>query len=102
MARAARTIIHVNRHRIAGDARRGTRRPALTVKRGGGSGGAANCWEVAILDAGGAEVARVVYRPDAPLGCGARAWVETRCQMRLVRRKPSVTNDRSRTRRKAT
>ncbi len=25
----------------------------------------------------GSEVARVVYRPDKPLSCGAVAWIET-------------------------
>jgi hypothetical protein len=30
-----------------------------------------------ILDGDGREVARVVYRPDRPLPCGARCWVET-------------------------
>ncbi len=33
--------------------------------------------EVRILDAAGNIVARVIYRPDDPLDCGAHVWVET-------------------------
>lgn len=31
-----------------------------------------------IRDADGNVVAEVVYRPDKPLSCGARVWIETR------------------------
>jgi hypothetical protein len=30
-----------------------------------------------ILDSNGNVVASVLYRPDNPLGCGARLWIET-------------------------
>jgi hypothetical protein len=33
--------------------------------------------EAVILGPDGQEVARVVYRPHAPLSCGARCWIET-------------------------
>jgi hypothetical protein len=70
----AKTIIHVNRQRIARNKKRGTRDPALTVRHGGGRACYAN--EVLIHDHAGRVVARVVYRPDRPLACGAHAWVE--------------------------
>ena len=31
-----------------------------------------------IVDAKGNEIARVVYRPDDPLSCGAHCWIETK------------------------
>lgn len=63
-----RTRIHVNQHNI-----RSGRGPVLTVKdykrnRKGST---------AVIRMGGMEVARIVYRPQNPLPCGAKCWVET-------------------------
>lgn len=69
-----KTVIHVNQHRIRANAKKGETEPVLTVKtykdnRYG--------HEAVLRDAQGNEVARVVYRPEKPLSCGARVWIET-------------------------
>lgn len=66
------TRIHVNKHHIARN-RKGEALPVLTAKdykrnRRGNT--------VRIM-AEGVEVARVVYRPEKPLSCGAVAYIET-------------------------
>lgn len=75
------TVIHVNQHVIKRNQKTGERAPAITFKTK--SGGRATYGHAAvILDEQGREVARIVYRPDDPLKCGARCWVET--QLRVV------------------
>lgn len=64
-----KTVIHVNQHRVRSNHQTGIRDPVITVKtykenRYG--------HEVQILGP-----ARVVYRPDKPLPCGAKVWIET-------------------------
>jgi hypothetical protein len=86
------TKIHVNQHVIRRNAKRSPGdllEPVLTVKRyqsaahrthrENGYGYAAE-----ILDAAGSVVARVVYRPESPLPCGAKVWVETDLEVRTV------------------
>lgn len=69
-----RTIIHVNQHNIKHNRTHGENRPVLTCKTYKSNNYA---HEAVILDKDGNEVARVVYRPDAPLSCGAHVWIET-------------------------
>ncbi|MFN5745579.1 MAG: hypothetical protein ACK443_05770 [Methylococcaceae bacterium] len=70
-----KTILHVSQPNIrANIADKRPSRPVLSVKtykdnRYG--------YEAAILDKDGQEVARLVYRHDKPLSCGARVWLET-------------------------
>lgn len=64
-----KTVIHVNQHRVRSNHQAGSRDPVITVKtykenRYG--------HEVQILGP-----SRVVYRPDKPLPCGAKVWIET-------------------------
>ena len=68
------TRIHVNRNRMASNAKRGTTEPVITVKKGS-SNRYGN--RVDILDAIGNIVASVVYSPDKPLSCGAKVWIQT-------------------------
>lgn len=74
-----KSFIHVNQHNIKANAKWGETQgvslsPVITVKdykqnrRG---------MEAVIRDPAGNEVARVVYRPEHPLSCGARVWIET-------------------------
>lgn len=72
------TRIHVNRQNIARN-RKGEALPVLTVKdyRRNRKGNTAR------ITAGGVEVARVVYRPDKPLPCGARVWIETKLEVEV-------------------
>ena len=64
-----KTRVHVNQHVIKKNAKTGSRDPVLTVKTY-----KSNDY--------GSEVSidgpcRVVYRPDNPLSCGAKVWIET-------------------------
>lgn len=67
-------IIHVNQHVLKRNTKQGTDEPVLTVKTYKENNYA---HEAIIRDGVGVEVARVVYRPHKPLGCGARCWIET-------------------------
>lgn len=76
-----KTILHVSQPNIRLNIRDDKpTRPVLTAKtykdnRYG--------YEAAICDAQGNEVARLVYRHDAPLSCGARVWLETQHQIKV-------------------
>jgi hypothetical protein len=45
-------------------------------------------YEAIIKSHTGQEVARIVYRPDKPLSCGARVWIETYNDVELVTELP--------------
>lgn len=77
----AKTIIHVNRHKIAANKKLGCKDPVLTVKHKKTNRYA---HEVIIRDKGGEEMARVVYRPDNPLSCGAVLWIESYETVELI------------------
>lgn len=70
-----KTIVHVNQHIIKANARTGANDPPLTVKTYKDQ---ANTHEAIIKcpHCGGAAAA-IVYRPEHPLACGARVWIET-------------------------
>jgi hypothetical protein len=78
-----KTIIHVNQHHIKANAKNGTRKAVLSVKRG-----KSNTYgnQVVIRGADGQEAARVVYSPDKPLSCGARVWIETKGKVTPLKR----------------
>jgi hypothetical protein len=72
-----KTVIHVNQHVIKRNRKLDEdvpHEPVLTVKTYKQNRYAHTA---VIRDAQGAEVARVVYRPDRPLSCGAHCWIET-------------------------
>jgi len=60
--------IHVNMHIIRANAKHGTDEPAITVKTYKDNRRAR---EVSIDGP-----SKVVYRPEQPLSCGARVWIE--------------------------
>lgn len=68
-----KTIIHVNQHKIKQNKKQHIASPVLTVKTYQSNDYA----HEAIIMKDGIEVARVVYRPNKPLSCGAHCWVET-------------------------
>ena len=74
------TRIHVNRHIIASNKRKGSREAPLTVrdykKRQTGH-------TVEIVDDTSQVVCKIVYRPDSPLDCGATVWIETQKEVRI-------------------
>lgn len=71
------SIIHVNRQNIAMNRKDGKHRPVYTIKKKGQSK-AIYAQEVFIEGP-----SRMVYRPDDPHKCGAVAWIETDCSLRL-------------------
>jgi len=76
-----KTVIHVNQHVIRRNKKKGTSEPCLTTKTYKSNDYA---HEVVIFDTEGNEAARVVYRPDKPLSCGARCWIETHNQVKTI------------------
>lgn len=70
---AKKKIIHVNQHVIRSNKKTGSKEPVITVK-------SHNSNEyghvVVIYDKEGKEAARVIYRPEKPLSCGATVWLE--------------------------
>lgn len=76
-----KTIIHVNQHVIKANRSNDENNPVLTVKTYKSNDYA---HEAIIRDANGEEVARVVYRPNAPLSCGAHVWIETTNEVEII------------------
>ena len=69
-----KTIIHVNQHVIRSNDKNGDNAPVLTCKTYKSNDYA---HEAIIFDKHGDEVAKIIYRPDKPLSCGAKVWIET-------------------------
>jgi hypothetical protein len=76
-----KTIVHVSQPNIRLNGKDGGNRPVLTTKdsKRNRYGHAA-----VILGPDGAEVARIVYRPDKPLSCGAKVWIETEHEVQVL------------------
>lgn len=72
-----KTIIHVNQHNIRRNAKEGTNDPVLTVKTYKSN---TYAHEVQVIGD-----SKIVYSPDKPLSCGARVWIETEGEVRVVR-----------------
>jgi hypothetical protein len=75
-----KTIIHVNQHNIKANSK-GNSLPVITCKTYK-SNDYAN--EVEILDKDGEVVAKVVYSPNKPLSCGAKVWIETNNEIKIL------------------
>ena len=73
--------IHVNQHKIKSNKKHGRNEPVLTCKTS-----KSNDYghEVIIYDKEGKEAARVIYRPEKPLSCGARCWIETKNEVKVI------------------
>ena len=67
--------IHVNMHKVKANKKHGTNEPVITIKEGKNN---TYCHEVSIL--GGS---KVVYRPEKPLSCGAKVWIETNAELEI-------------------
>jgi hypothetical protein len=76
-----KTIIHVNQHVIKSNAKNKETKPVLTCKTYKENKYAS---EVSILDNNGVEVAKIIYRPNNPLSCGARVWIETKNDIKII------------------
>lgn len=68
-----KTKIHINQHTIRKN-KDGQLRPVITCKTYKDN---TYAHEVIIYGQDGLESARVVYRPNNPLSCGAKVWIET-------------------------
>ena len=64
-----KTIVHVNQHVIKSNRAKNENKPVLTCKTY-----KTNIYAQEVLLKG---PCRVVYRPNAPLSCGAQVWIET-------------------------
>jgi hypothetical protein len=78
-----KTIIHVNQHVIKANAKNGTNEPVLTVKTYNSN---YYCHEVVIHGE-----SRVIHRPDKPLSCGAKVWIETEADVEIIYKRTEVT-----------
>lgn len=74
-----RTIIHVNQHKIKSNVKNNTEEPVLTVKTYKSNQYA---HQVIIYGQDGLPAAKVVYRANDPLSCGAHVWIETNNKVR--------------------
>jgi hypothetical protein len=62
-------------HKIKANKKHGTNEPVITIKEGKSN---TYCHEVDILGP-----SKVVYRPEKPLSCGARVWIETDAELKI-------------------
>ena len=69
-----KTIIHVNQHKIKSNRKTKELAPVLSIKTYKEN---KYCHEALILDEKGNIVAKVIYKPEKPLNCGAQCWIET-------------------------
>ena len=67
--------IHVNMHKVKENKKHGTNEPVITIKEGKSN---TYCHEVSILGE-----SKVVYRPEKPLSCGAKVWIETNAELEI-------------------
>ena len=76
-----KTIIHVNQHKIRANIGLESPEPVLTVKTYKSN---TYGFQAVIMSEDGTEAARVVYSPDKPLSCGARVWIETNNNVKVI------------------
>lgn len=73
--------IHINQHKIKANKKHNTADPVITVKTYKDNVYGS---DVCILDDNGKTIARIVYRPNHPLSCGATVWIETQAQVKVA------------------
>jgi hypothetical protein len=76
-----KTIIHVNQHVIKSNTKNNENKPVLTCKTYKNNVYAS---EILILDNNGIEVAKIIYSKDKPLSCGAKVWIETQNEIKII------------------
>ena len=69
-------IIHINRNIIQSNAKHGRKEPVVRVEE---NGIVKYFMEVEILGP-----SRMVYRPDKPRPCGAKLWIETDAEVKMI------------------
>jgi len=73
---AMKTVVHVNQHIIKRNSKTGERNPVLTVKTY-----RSNKYASEVLIMGDS---KIIYRPNKPLSCGAKVWIETMGDVKLI------------------
>ena len=68
-------IIHINQHVIKKNHKTGEREPVITVKTYKDNRYAKEVY----VDG----PCKIIYRPDKPLSCGAKVWIETQANVSL-------------------
>lgn len=76
-----KTIIHVNQHKIKSNRKNDKNDPVLTCKTYKSNDYA---HEAIIYGQDGKEAARVIYKPNNPLSCGAHVWIETQNKVETI------------------
>jgi len=69
LKKGLKKVIHINMHKIRANHKHGKRDPVITVKTY-----KSNDYGHEVYVDG---PCKIVYRPDDPLSCGARVWLET-------------------------
>ena len=72
-----KTVIHVNQHKIKSNKKHNECEPVITAKTYKANN---KCNEVVIEGP-----SKIVYRPDDPLPCGAKVWLETQSEVRCIK-----------------
>ena len=70
-----KTRIHVNQHKIRSNKKHNLNEPVITVKT---SKSNTYAHEVEVLGP-----SKIIYRPDKPLSCGAKVWIETEGEVKI-------------------
>ena len=70
-----KTRIHVNQHKIRSNKKYNLNDPVITVKT---SKSNTYAHEVDVLGP-----SKIIYRPDKPLSCGAKVWIETEEEVKI-------------------
>ena len=68
--------IHVNSNRIRSNSKNGTDDPVITLRHGNKVMSYGHSVEIL-------GPSTVVYRPESPLPCGAKVWIETESEVRV-------------------
>ena len=76
------TFIHINKNSIAQNHHKKPEVPVISVKKGSSN---VYAWDVEVQ--GGC---RIVYRHDSPKNCGARVWIETYSEVKLIDRQSEI------------
>lgn len=72
-------IIHVNQHNIKFNSKNDECRPVITVKTYKSN----TYGHEAKIDG----PCKIIYRPNKPLSCGAKVWIETKNNVEIVEKK---------------
>ena len=76
----SRKILHVNRNVLQSNAKHGANEPPIRLQEGSQ---VSYAHEIDMVDENGRVVLSFIYRPNDPLPCGGKLWIETDLECRL-------------------